>query len=575
MNLKEKYGMAFSYGGFRGESRDEVPTVEQLKEDMKILFAMGVRILRTYNTSEYAQAERLLKAIDDLKKENPKFEMYIMLGTWIQCQGAYTPDNNCSIEDEKNNFVEINKAIEFANNYPEIIKIIAVGNETMVNWQPHHVKARIILKWVNHLKDARESGKISENILITSSDNFASWGGEEVYQNKDLEELIKAVDYISLHTYPFHDTYYNSIFWNVQRKEMKLTKIEKIDKAIERSVEYAKSQYQLVVDYLKKLGIKKNIHIGETGWSSVDNVMYSENGTRASDEYKEKKYYEGMRKWAEEEGILCFYFEAFDEKWKDKYNSNGSENHFGLFTLDGKAKYAMWNLVDDGVFEGLTRDGKEIAKTYNGNESTLLEKIIAPLEPNIVGILEINKVNQNRSLGNEVLEDNYFILNGKINLEEKQCNGTYPSEYIKLNVWEGTCNLELSEEIVKIILGTGDWNGCGLEIQSSRVGENLTNFSDGHLCFEMRGDTKSSFNIGFQTGVWRNKERAQVNNYVTFGSDEIYKISEEWKTYSIPLSELKKDGVDLMDVTSLLYLIGENNFNRGSICLKNVYYTQN
>ena len=50
---------AFSYGGYRGKSRDLAPTHEQLTEDLKILSAMGIKVLRTYNTSQYRQVERL------------------------------------------------------------------------------------------------------------------------------------------------------------------------------------------------------------------------------------------------------------------------------------------------------------------------------------------------------------------------------------------------------------------------------------------------------------------------------------------------------------------------------------
>ena len=40
---------AISYGGYRGVSRTEQPTLDQLKDDMRILHAMGIRFLRTYN----------------------------------------------------------------------------------------------------------------------------------------------------------------------------------------------------------------------------------------------------------------------------------------------------------------------------------------------------------------------------------------------------------------------------------------------------------------------------------------------------------------------------------------------
>ena len=40
--------------------------------------------------------------------------------------------------------------------YPEIVKIIAVGNEAMVNWAwSYYVKPSVILNWVNHLQDLK------------------------------------------------------------------------------------------------------------------------------------------------------------------------------------------------------------------------------------------------------------------------------------------------------------------------------------------------------------------------------------------------------------------------------------
>ena len=36
-----------------------------------------------------------------------------------------------------------------AAKYPDIVKIIAVGNEAMVTWQGHFVSSEIILKWVD------------------------------------------------------------------------------------------------------------------------------------------------------------------------------------------------------------------------------------------------------------------------------------------------------------------------------------------------------------------------------------------------------------------------------------------
>ena len=56
---------------------------------MKILAAMGVKILRDYNV-QLQHAPNLLQAIKQLKDEDANFEMYVMLGAWIDCQYAWT-----------------------------------------------------------------------------------------------------------------------------------------------------------------------------------------------------------------------------------------------------------------------------------------------------------------------------------------------------------------------------------------------------------------------------------------------------------------------------------------------------
>jgi len=372
---------AFSYGGYREGSRDVVPTIEELKEDMKILAAMDVKLLRTYNTQQFKHASNLLEAISQLKDEDPNFEMYVMVGAWIDCEGAWTANVNHEKESLENNTVEIAAAAEMARKYPDIVKIIAVGNEAMVHWAASYfVRPKVILKWVNHLKDLRKEGKIPAGTWITSSDNFASWGGgSSDYHNEDLTELMKAVDYVSLHTYPFHDSHYNPAYWAIPEGEEELEKMEQIEAAMIRAKDYAKSQYQAAADYMKSLGIDKPIHIGETGWASVCNSFYGNEGSRAADEYKEKLYYDHMREWTDNAGISCFYFEAFDEQWKDQANPLGSENHFGLINLKGEAKYPLWDMVDAGTFEGLSRNGSPISKTYGGDEALLLENVFTPM----------------------------------------------------------------------------------------------------------------------------------------------------------------------------------------------------
>jgi exo-beta-1,3-glucanase (GH17 family) len=373
--------LAISYGGYREKSRDSQPTIKQLKNDLKILSAIGVKILRTYNVqTPLPHASNILKAISELKKEDSNFEMYVMLGAWIDCLNAWTDKEPNHDIESPNNADEIDRAVALANQYPDIVKIIAVGNEAMVKWATsYYVQPNVILKWVNHLQNLKKENKLPKDLWVTSSDDFASWGGGEAnYHVEDLEKLINAVDYISMHTYPYHNSHYNPQFWVVPENESDLQSIEKINNAMERAIVFSKKQYDSVTNYMKSLGVNKPIHIGETGWATISNGFYGPKGSKATDEYKQGLFYKQMRAWTNNAGISCFYFEAFNEQWKDAHNPKGSENHFGLFTIDGKAKYPIWDLVDKGVFKGLTRNGNPITKTYKGAYKSLMVDVLVP-----------------------------------------------------------------------------------------------------------------------------------------------------------------------------------------------------
>ena len=365
---------AISYGGYRGKSREQQPTINEIKEDLLIMHAQGFRVFRTYDL-HHPFAENTLKAIREIKQADSDFEMYVMLGAWIQCKDAFTENPIHEEEDFEGNKFEITEAVRLAQEYPDIVKIIAVGNEAMVHWAwSYHVPPKFILKWVKYLQDLKVSGDLSNDLWITSSDNFASWGGgSDDYHNDDLDELIRSVDFVSMHTYAFHDTHYNPSFWNLDATPENVDKQDTIKQAMKRAVDYELNQFDSVKKYVHEIDPSKEVHIGETGWSSVASDLYGYGGTEAADEYKLGLYYQMISDICYSMSLTCFYFSAFNEPWKDSTNENGSENHFGLFTVEGKAKYPLWEQVDNGVFNNLTRGGNPIEKTYNGNFEALLK----------------------------------------------------------------------------------------------------------------------------------------------------------------------------------------------------------
>ena len=273
--------------------------------------------------------------------------------------------------------------------------------------------------------------------------------------------------------------------------------------------------------------------MGETGWASVSGGAFGSEGSRAADEYKMHLYHGFMRNWSMTTGIKVFYFEAFDEKWKDAGNPMGSENHFGLITVDGKAKYPLWWMVDQGNFEGLTRNGNPITKAFGGDENVMWENILSPPLKSEMGSLAIKTVNEKREVGHAISESTYIILHDKLS-PEIHANTTYPSAPLKLNPWEGTCSIELTPQDIK-------------------------------------GNTKSSFEIGFQTGTYA--EGNQENHFITFGTEPTYSLGENWKSVSISMSEILKSN-QLKNVTAPLYLRGANDFDGKKIELRNIYFSR-
>lgn len=144
-------------------------------------------------------------------------------------------------EESDENKVEIAKAVELTRKYPDIVKIISVGNEAMVKWATaYYVQPRFILKWVNHLQDLKNKRNYrwicSSHLRIIL---LHGGGGDAEYHNHDLEQLIRAVDYISMHTYPMHDTHYNPSFWGLEGINYEKNKEQQTRMLMKQALDYA------------------------------------------------------------------------------------------------------------------------------------------------------------------------------------------------------------------------------------------------------------------------------------------------------------------------------------------------
>lgn len=291
------------YSGFRhGQHPDRGdgavnPTDRQILEDLQILARDGnFKMIRLYDSR--TNSEAILRLI-----RGHGLKLKVLLGAWLSAEMSNT---NCTwlqpipaetlAANRRLNAAEVQNLIRLANDYQDIVVAVAVGNEALVSWNDHMVPVAAVIGYVRQVKQAVKQP-------VTVCDNYDWWSHHGA-------ALAPELDFISVHTYP-----------------------EWEEKDIDGAMAYTVANLQAVRQALPH----SRIVVTEAGWATVA----KEFGSRASEE-KQRKYYHDLFAWTDKMNITAFFFEAFDEDWKgDAGDPLGAEKHWGLFTVDRKAKLAM------------------------------------------------------------------------------------------------------------------------------------------------------------------------------------------------------------------------------------------
>ena len=180
---------------------------------------------------------------------------------------------------------------------------ISVGNETQVYWSDHITKPEVLIRYIREVRNA-----VSQP--VTTADDFNFW-------NKPESKAVAAeVDLIVLHVHAL---------WAGLLPATAMQWTEEIFDKIS-------------ADHPDKL-----IVIGEAGWAT----QVHDEGEQAklikgeASEETQRLYYQAFTKWAANEKICTFFFEAFDEPWKGGPHPNEVEKHWGLYHVDRTPKAAM------------------------------------------------------------------------------------------------------------------------------------------------------------------------------------------------------------------------------------------
>ncbi|MBB3771353.1 glucan 1,3-beta-glucosidase [Angulomicrobium tetraedrale] len=251
----------------------------QIDDDFERL-AKITQCVRTYST------EMGLHVVPELAR---KHGLTVLQGIWIG-------------RDPANNRVEIDAAVKAAQENPDVIKTVIVGNEVLLRGEQSAVDLAALIK------DVR--AKVPESVQVTYADVWEFWE-----RNRDL---ANSVDFVTVHILPF---------W------------EDLPVAAEKSVAHLDEIRQ----HVGKVFAGKDILIGETGWPSEGRMR---EGALPSPS-NQANVIQQLLALAKEKNYRLNVIEAFDQPWK-RASEGTVGGHWGFLDAYSRDfKFAWGQPVSD------------------------------------------------------------------------------------------------------------------------------------------------------------------------------------------------------------------------------------
>lgn len=290
-------GLGVCYGPYRDGQRPggPMPTEAQVREDLHII-ARHWSILRIYSVRDCA--EQVCRIIRE-----EKLPLKVLAGAWIAQESRRGPDGTPTALDEKvasENREDVAAVIKLANDYPDVVMAVNIGNEALVDWSAHRVPASVI---IGYLREARAATKVP----VTTCDTETFWTTQESI------EVARECDFLALHAYAI---------WNRQ--------------TIRDAMNWTRSRISAV----QKLHPDLPIVMTEVGWATNKGTQGDQSRLILvdPDERDQEVFFRAFRDWAVEQKLPYFYFEAFDEPWKGGSEPGEVEKHWGVYKVDRSPK---------------------------------------------------------------------------------------------------------------------------------------------------------------------------------------------------------------------------------------------
>jgi exo-beta-1,3-glucanase (GH17 family) len=273
---------SLSFAPFRegqGPLDEKFPTPEQIDEDLRL---MGEK---THSIRTYASAEGSMPLIPSLAR---KHGLKMIQGAWL---GSIKADNKA----------EIAELIRSANENPDVVKRVIVGNEVLLrgDLQPGQ-----LIQYIREVKQAVKQP-------VSYADVWSMY--------MKYPELIKEVDFITIHILPYWEDEPITV-------DEAPAHVERIFKQVQQEAE--------------NIAPGKPILIGESGWPGEGR----QRGWSVPSVVNEAKFIRALIKVANKNGFDYNIVEAFNQSWKSELEGVVGAN-WGLYSVDRKEVFPLTGMV--------------------------------------------------------------------------------------------------------------------------------------------------------------------------------------------------------------------------------------